>query len=132
MRETAVESHPFRKVREKDGAPGTRQRTRRVGHPAQSDALETQPRLKLDYSPCKTIGRMAELTCVDDVGRCLRGYQRREIQNVKDVEEVGPNCELGSFSEECHPGQRKILAKRHIHGRVAGAAENIAAAASWA
>jgi len=23
MRETAVESHPFRKVREKDGAPGS-------------------------------------------------------------------------------------------------------------
>ncbi len=98
----------------------------------ESEGLETQPRLKLDHSSCETVGRMAELTCVDDVGRRLRGYQRREVQNVKDVEEVGPKCELGSFSEKRHPGQRKILAKCHIHGGIAGPAENIAAAASWA
>ena len=95
--------------------PTLAQRARKDGVQEQSEGLETQPRLKLDYSSCETIGRMAELTCVDDVGRCLSRYQGREIQNVKNVEEVGPNRELGSFSEECHPGQRKILTQRHIN-----------------
>src|SRR5437660_8103947 len=99
----------FRKVREKGWGTG------KDGVSAQSERLETQPRLELDHSSCETVGRMAELTCVDDVGRRLSGYQGREIQNVKDVEEVGPNRELGSFSEERHPGQRKILTQRHIN-----------------
>jgi hypothetical protein len=86
----------FAKCAKKDGHPAAAptHRKEREEWATECEGLETQPCLELDYSSCETVGGMAELTCVDDVGRRLCGYQRREVQNVKDVEEVGPNCEL--------------------------------------
>src|ERR1700681_451979 len=45
VRETAVESHPFRKVREKNGAPGTRQSSSAV--PLAGQLSETRKRLRM-------------------------------------------------------------------------------------
>jgi len=43
MRETVVESHPFRKVREKDGAPGKdpKSQTTVESHPSQNEGWGT-------------------------------------------------------------------------------------------
>ena len=51
MRDTAMESHPFSKVREKDGAPGTPLIAKNAmsGAPG-SSRLEGKPRLEFDHA----------------------------------------------------------------------------------
>ena len=60
-------------------------------------------------------GIVASGSIVDDVSLCRRRYQRRQIQNVEDIEEVCPNFQLGPFSEERRMGQRERFSKCHIH-----------------
>ena len=69
---------------------------------------------------------IASRSVIYDVGLCRGRYQRRKIQDVKDVEEVCADGEFGSFS-----GQRELLAERHVDGAVAGTGKDIAAAAAW-
>jgi hypothetical protein len=85
MRETAVESHPlgfslgfargfgsFAKCAKKDRAPRRSSliaKNAMSGTSAQSDGLETQPRLELDDSAPETVAGTTELAGIDDVGR---------------------------------------------------------------
>ena len=90
MRETAVESHPFgfplgfARGFGKTGQALFAKCAKRMGTPprhpliaknamsgacAQSEGLETQPRLELDDSAPETVARTTELAGIDDVGR---------------------------------------------------------------
>ena len=92
----------------------------------------TEPCLKLDHSARETIGSPSEATGINNVGRGRGWYQWRQIQNIEDIEEIGANCELRSFSQECRPRQHEILAQRDVDGGIAGTSEDIAAAAARA
>ena len=55
--------------------------------------LKTQPRLKFNYPARQSIGGMAELIRVLDIGRRRSRNERRQVQNDEDVEEVRANCQ---------------------------------------
>jgi len=83
--------------------------------------LEIEPRLEFYNTSGQGIARAAEVNVID-VRR--EEAKRREIQIVKDVEEVCLNFQIRSFAEKCR--HARALAETHVNGKVFWTTERIA------
>jgi hypothetical protein len=82
--------------------------------------LEIEPRLEFYYTSSQRILRAPEVRVID----CRREEaKRREIQVVKDVEEVCFNFQIRSFTEKCrHAGS---LTEAHVNRKILWTTEGI-------
>ncbi len=95
--------------------------------------LETEAPLKFDDATRKTAGRSAEIEVgserpVTDVEpanprRVAAEAEGREVTDVEDVEEIGADLEVRSFSKETR--QAGLLDQAHINIEVARTSERI-------
>ena len=136
MRETAVESHSFRKVREKGW--GTRPPSFEVagrGRPVlHQTALETEAPFEFEYATrqpgCRrTEQRVRGRHSTTRIANCCRNAPEAEWGQVELIENVvggHAQLDLGTFSDEFHRGQPEFLRDSEVDVLIARASERVA------
>jgi hypothetical protein len=73
-------------------------------------ALEAKPKLKLYHASRERAQRAPEVSCVSEIGIAPpAGLEGRKVENIKDVEEVGPDLQVRRLAEMQEPRQPRLF-----------------------
>lgn len=92
--------------------------------------LEAESQLEFDHATGQAIRWSAELTGVDDVGRRGGWRKRLKIQDVKRIEEITAELQLGILAQRAGAGEIEIFPKGQVELGESRPFKNIAATAA--